>query len=262
MNILKLIPSILFFFFSCLPKSLQVCTTAACGMGEPEIRFPFLIKNRGQNESCGYPGFGVSCDITSQTLLNLPSSGDFTVQAIDYGTQEVWINDPNNCLPQRILSLNLSGSPFYVSFNQGFTFFNCTSDYSKYRLNRIACLSSSTHTIYATASSLAANFLSSKCNSLGTFRVPVQWPFYENLPSSDLSHHLRLTWLVPTCGRCESLGGRCGWRSNSSREIVCSNLPSTGIFLNALLSCVPHLSCSFFFIFFLVFGRFVLFFLR
>ncbi|KAF3432839.1 hypothetical protein FNV43_RR23941 [Rhamnella rubrinervis] len=232
MNVLKLTPYILLlllFFFSCLATSLQVCTKAVCGMGEPEIRFPFVVKNGRQSKSCGYPGFGVSCDTRSQTVLNLPNSGDFTVQAIDYGTQEVWINDPNNCLPQRILSLNLSGSPFYGAFNQDFTFFNCTLGYFRQRLKPITCLSGSTYTIYATASFVVASYLSSKCNSLGTFPVPVQWPLYENLPSSDLSDNLRLTWDMPTCGRCESMGGRCGWRSNSSREIVCSSLPSRGI---------------------------------
>lgn len=247
MNIPKVVPSTLFFVFfffflfslSCLPTSLQLCTKAVCGYREPEIRFPFGIKNPRRNESCGYPGFDVSCDIANQTLLSLPNSGEFTVQAIDYGTQEIWVNDPNNCLPQRILSLNLSGSPFYSVYNQDFAFFNCTRGYLRwqYRLNPIACLSGSTYKVFATASPAVAAFLSSKCNSLGIFIVPVDWSFSEeDILSSDLSDHLRLTWGVPTCGRCESLGGRCGFKSNSSREIVCSNLPMRGIFLNAFQS--------------------------
>ncbi|KAH7538207.1 hypothetical protein FEM48_Zijuj03G0174400 [Ziziphus jujuba var. spinosa] len=218
-----------FFSFSYLVTSLEVCTEAVCARDEPKIRFPFQLKNRQQAESCGYPGFDLSCDMKSQTILKLPNSGEFTVQAIDYGTQEIWINDPNNCLPKRILSLNLSGSPFYGVFYQDFAFFNCSSSYLDYGLNPIACLSGSTYTIFATASTAMANLLSSQCYSVGTFPVPVQWTFYEKVMSADLGEDLRLTWDVPTCGRCESQGGRCGYKSNSSREIVCSNLPASGI---------------------------------
>jgi hypothetical protein len=60
-------------------------------------------------------------------MLELHSTGKFVVQAIDYATQEIWINDQGNCLADRILSLNLSGSPFIGLYYQSFTFFNCSS---------------------------------------------------------------------------------------------------------------------------------------
>lgn len=247
MDILIVILSFIFLFFfsfSYFVASLEVCTPAVCRVGEPEIRFPFRVNNGGQAKSCGNPGFDLSCDVKSQTLIKLPNSGEFIVQAIDYGTQEIWINDPNNCLPKRILSLNLSGSPFRGDFYQDFIFFNCSSSYLKYELNPIACLSGSTYTIFATSSAEVASLLSSKCNSVGIFPVPVQWTFYEKMESSDLGEDLRLMWDVPTCGKCELQGGRCGFKSNSSREIVCSNLPRRGKFLFFIFLCAfQKLSC-------------------
>uniref|UniRef100_A0A803PPL3 RING-type E3 ubiquitin transferase n=1 Tax=Cannabis sativa TaxID=3483 RepID=A0A803PPL3_CANSA len=118
-------------------------------------------------------------------------------------------------------------------YSEDFTFFNCSSssDYLRYRLNPIACLSGSTYTVFATASFNVADFLLKRttCRSIGSFGVPVEWPFYEKVLSSDLNDHIRLTWDVPTCGRCESRGGRCGFKSNSSREIVCSDISYRGI---------------------------------
>ncbi|KAF3974423.1 hypothetical protein CMV_002247 [Castanea mollissima] len=55
---------------------------------------------------------------------------------------------------------------------------------------------------------------------------PVQWPFDEQISSSDLNDDLLLTWDEPSgCGKCESRGGQCGFKTNSSHEIVCSNVP-------------------------------------
>ncbi|KAG2310452.1 hypothetical protein Bca52824_022009 [Brassica carinata] len=57
-----------------------------------------------------------------------------------------------------------------------------------------------------------------------TVEVPVRWPFYEQAVSySELSDNLWLTWRVPRCGRCEIRGGKCGIKSDSSRETICSD---------------------------------------
>ncbi|GFY84090.1 RING/U-box superfamily protein [Actinidia rufa] len=225
----------LFLFFSSIISysftvvtSTQTCPNAACRRGDPIIRFPFRLENL-QTKSCGYPGFTLSCDKEKQTVINLPGSGSFTLQGIDYGTQEIWINDPNACLPARLLSLNLTGSLFTGVYYQDFTFFNCSSDYTKYQLNPIACLSGSSNTVFATSASPVINFLSSRCTSIAKIAVPMELPFFEQVLSSDLSSDLRLTWAVPGCGRCESRGGRCGFKNNSSLEIVCTNAPRHGL---------------------------------
>ncbi|RXH95228.1 hypothetical protein DVH24_024912 [Malus domestica] len=161
----------------------------------PVIEFPFGIQKKGAR---------------------------FALPRIDYAEQEIWINDPNKCLAQRIFSLNLLGSPFYGLTNENFTFFNCSLDYLKYTLNPIACMSGSTLVINHLAST-------STCNRIGTFVVPVEFPLYEEFMSSDLTSHLGLAWDRPGCGSCSTSGGRCGLKSNSSHQVVCSRLAQRGI---------------------------------
>ncbi|XP_050386379.1 putative RING-H2 finger protein ATL21A [Argentina anserina] len=229
MNTLRpiIISFLIFFSFSCLAVSstLETCTKAVCQIGEAEIRFPFRIDKR-QPQTCGFPGFDLTCDNTSQTLLNLPS-GDFTVQGIDYAEQEIWLNDPNNCLPKRLLSLNLTSSPFLPGFTEDFTFLNCSQDFLKYKLNPIACMSSLNYTVFATNSETVIRYLST-CDKIGTFPVPVEWSFHQVVVSSDLDNHLRLKWDRPGCGSCEERGGKCGYKTNTTR-VICSRLSQRGI---------------------------------
>lgn len=220
----------LFLLFLLPPVSAETCSDAICQNDNLVIRFPFRIQ-RQQPESCGYPGFDVSCSKEGQTLLKLPySGGEFSIQAIDYASQEFWVNDPKNCLPKRILSLNLSGSPFSAVYYQDFTFFNCSLEYLKYRYNPIACLSDSNHTVFATSTRRVMVHLSAVCNLVSTVTVPLQFPFYDQVLTSDLGDDLRLSWDSPPCGRCESHGGRCGFKSNSTSEIACSYFPSQGTY--------------------------------
>ncbi|TXG71226.1 hypothetical protein EZV62_006161 [Acer yangbiense] len=229
----------LFFFFLLFSSSSpstattieKTCISTACRRGEPIIRFPFRLRNR-QPGSCGYPGFTLSCDGANQTILELPS-GKFVVQGIDYSTQEIWINDyyQNNCLPKKILSLNLSSSPFTASYYQQFAFFNCSFLYDRYNLNPIACLSDQNYTVFATSSDRVFELLSSSssCNIFASVQVPVEWPFYQQVMSSDLRDDLQLTWGKPGCAKCERRGARCGFMSNSSLEVGCAYGHQPGI---------------------------------
>ncbi|CAI9771987.1 unnamed protein product [Fraxinus pennsylvanica] len=108
---------IIFFpeFLITVSSSTEFCSTSACSRGEAIIRFPFRLENR-HPKPCGYPGFDLFCDGQNQTVVALPNSGNFTVQAIDYETQNLWINDPEYCLPKRLLTLNLSGLPRGVRY--------------------------------------------------------------------------------------------------------------------------------------------------
>ncbi|KAK6925982.1 Wall-associated receptor kinase, galacturonan-binding domain [Dillenia turbinata] len=208
--------------------SAQPCYKSACSRVEPVIQFPFWLKH-SQLDSCGYPGFGLSRHgPTHQTILTLPS-GNFSVQGINYTTQEIWINDPNNCLPKQILSLNLSTSPFLGVFTQYFALFNCSFDYTKYGLNPIGCMSDGNYTVYATTSFQVIGFLSSVCDFIATVPVPVELPFYEEVVSSDLDGDLRLKWEEPGCGVCVSRGWQCWLKSNSSRQVECFNVPERGL---------------------------------
>ncbi|KAL2550768.1 RING/U-box superfamily protein [Forsythia ovata] len=226
MDSCKVVCFLFFFFPQFLIKvsgSTEICSSSACSWGEAMVRFPFRLENRHPKQ-CGYPGFDLFCDSLNQTVLELPNSGKFSIQAIDYETQNIWINDPEYCLPKRLLTLNLSGSPFTGVFYQDFTLFNCTSDYRRYQLDPIACLSGKNYTVFASSDERAISFLASKCNLIATVAVPVQWTFFEPVMSSDLGGDLVLRWAAPLCGRCESRGGRCRLKSNSSTEIECSNV--------------------------------------
>uniref|UniRef100_A0A1J3F7F7 RING-type E3 ubiquitin transferase n=2 Tax=Noccaea caerulescens TaxID=107243 RepID=A0A1J3F7F7_NOCCA len=226
-----------FLFLSLLipTKTTATCTNAVCRHGDPIIRFPFRL-NSHQSKSCGYDkGFDLSCDTKgfNRTTITLPFSGNFTVEQIDYAAQEIQINDPKNCLPKRILELNLSTTPFSGVYARRFTFFNCpTSDYLRFRpLNPITCLSGKNSTVFATASPRVMNYMSSQsCRLMKTVEVPVRWPFYEQTVSySELSGDLWLTWRVPRCSRCEIRGGKCGIKSNSSSETICSDVHKPAI---------------------------------
>nr|XP_004234950.1 RING-H2 finger protein ATL22 [Solanum lycopersicum] len=228
---MELHKTIALFFLLCYLISTTVvvastgCFTSACSKDEPLIRFPFRLRNY-QSLDCGYPGFNLFCDALNRTIIRLPGSpGEFTIEAINYSTQELWLNDRNNCLPQLLLNLNLSSSPFLGVYYQDFTLFNCSFDHTTLKLNPIGCLSGSNYTVYATSSMRGFDLLSkSNCKSIGTLPVPVQWPFFEQVVSSDLSGDILLTWDNPDCRICASRGGRCSLkRTPFNREIICEN---------------------------------------
>jgi len=234
--------------------TIETCLDTVCHTNEPLIRFPFHIEGKQAN-TCGYPGFKVLCDENekSQTLLNLPYMENLGIQKINYPKQELFVNDPNNCLPKLLLSLNLSTSPFDAVYYQQFTFFNCSHnlEYLTSRYKPIACLSDySKYNVFATPSLTVFVHLSSVCDLVDTVNVPVQSPFFDQVLSSELNDDLRLSWNSPPCGRCESHGGRCGFKNNSTFEIACYNVPprqgnNTKLKLSPLMN-MQSLSIDFF----------------
>ncbi|KAG2275423.1 hypothetical protein Bca4012_044529 [Brassica carinata] len=231
------ITSFSLLFLSLINPTLTTatCSTAVCRNGDPIIRFPFRLKSH-QPQSCGYDkGFDLTCgnnNGVNRTTIRLPFSANFTIEMIDYAAQEILLADPNNCLPKRLLTLNLTSTPFDGVYTRRFTFFSCpTSGYLRFgRFNPITCLSDENSTVFATAFPRAVNYLSAQsCRLMKTVNVPVRWPAYEHAVSYwGLSDNLWLTWRVPRCRRCESRGGKCGIKSNSSREIICSDAPKPG----------------------------------
>ncbi|CAJ2667507.1 unnamed protein product [Trifolium pratense] len=223
------------FFFNLHQKhivalaTIETCLDTFCQTNQPLIRFPFHIEGK-QAKTCGYQGFKVSCNENekTQTLLNLPYMKKLKIQKINYAKQELLVNDPNNCLPKQLLSLNLSSSPFDAVYYQQFTFFNCSFnlEYLTSKYKPIACLSDfPKYVVFATPSLSVFVHLSSICDLVDTVNVPVKSPFFDQVLSSELDDDLRLSWNSPACGRCESHGGRCGFQVNSTFEIDCYNVP-------------------------------------
>lgn len=222
-------------FFSILAQSSDPCQPATCDASiDLEVRFPFRLVNR-QPAGCGYPGFDLYCDLKNRTILNLPLSGEFRVDYIDYSTQALLINDPDSCLPNRILNFSLSGSPFSRAFARRYTFLNCSSrlmNYSSYSYPFVLldCLSGRNYTVVAASSRLSAADVPPSCRSIASISVPMQWstsPFYWELP--DLTEDLELVWREPDCWDCENRGGFCGYIDGSGRQIGCSSSSRSGL---------------------------------
>ncbi|PIN02165.1 hypothetical protein CDL12_25322 [Handroanthus impetiginosus] len=223
MDILKLI-----FFEFLLFLAIHArnnCPSRFCGKSPVEVRFPFRLKDQ-QPQKCGYPGFDLSCQ-KSKIILNLPHSGVYYVRGINYLMQEIYLYDPNWCLPRRLLSLNLLLSPFVAAYYKNFTFLSCPSELVRTRLTTIDCLSNSTTSVVATSSMNLARALNN-CSTIVSLQIPVSQPVQdEEWVSSDPSDELRLGWNVPRCEDCEARGGVCGFDNSTGEELVCYHHPRT-----------------------------------
>ncbi|KAL8521271.1 hypothetical protein ACS0TY_011707 [Phlomoides rotata] len=233
-NLMDTIPLILLLssIFITIPSSFAVtCKPDSCNsFAGPEIRFPFRLKHR-QRHRCGYPGFDLYCNNQNQTILELPESGEFVVDHIDYIAQAVFINDPDSCLPGRIMDFSLSGSPFRGVYPRNYVFLNCTSDYIDYTATHympIFCLSGRNYTVLAMSSRWSAPPLPT-CRRIASVSVPLQWTLSQfHWSSMDLREDLELGWSEPECLSCENEGRICGFKGDSGLEIGCFR-PSKGL---------------------------------
>ncbi|KAL8063987.1 hypothetical protein ABFS82_01G061400 [Erythranthe guttata] len=239
------------------PLSANPCKPDSCdAVFGPRIRFPFRLRNRNPTR-CGHPGFDLYCNALNQTILNLPKSGEFVVDHIDYAAQALFINDPDSCLPGRILNFSLLGSPFRGAYTRNYTFLNCSSDYLDYTSTRyyympLFCLSGRNHTVLATNTrpAAAAAEVPPTCRKIGSVLVPLQWTLAQFYWSAmDLREDLQLVWNQPDCSDCESRGGVCGYKDDSGPEIVCyrpskSGLPRSAKYGIIIGVGIPALICT------------------
>ncbi|KAK4435471.1 putative RING-H2 finger protein ATL21B [Sesamum alatum] len=220
------------FTFLAIPAlSANPCRPDSCDAAlGVEVRFPFRLSNR-QPARCGYPGFDLFCNAQNQTIISLPESGEFVVDHIDYTAQALFINDPDLCLPKRILNFTLSGSVFRGAYMREYTFLNCSSDYMDYTGTRyipLFCLSGRNYTVLAVNSRSLGGGLPAACRSIANVSVPLQWglsQFYW----MDLREDLELVWSEPACWGCENQGGVCGYKGDSGREIGCYRRSRSGL---------------------------------
>ncbi|KAK9013730.1 hypothetical protein V6N11_041728 [Hibiscus sabdariffa] len=243
--------SFLFSILHAAAAAAEPCSITMCGKNEVPIRFPFHQQGK-QPQSCGYPGFYLGCDTQNMIHLKLPYSGDFFVRRINYLDQLIHLYDPDGCLPRRLLSFNLSGSPFVAVFHHNYTFLSCPTQVMRSRFtSTIGCLSNSTHSVLATSSiELAKRMASSSCRIITTVPIPVSWPAESDEDyTAELDADIQLTWHAPHCGECEEQGGTCGLKDKTSKEIDCFHLPKSSgsltVFRIICLSIsVPALSCA------------------
>ncbi|KAK6918223.1 Zinc finger, RING-type [Dillenia turbinata] len=254
MRVIKFLFLFFFFFFSNTIFANADCAIQFCSQSTPPMHFPFGVKSQ-QQENCSYPGFELSCNNQNQTVLKLPNSGEFVVNNINYVTQAIEVYDPQNCLPQRLLDFNLSGSPYTVSYKGNYTILSCPSEVSMSRFVSIECLSNSTDTVLAITSMSAANSTFASCKFIANVSVPDSLLHqHDNYFSSDLGKSMLLYWTKPDCRYCEVQGGLCGFSSNSSQQIRCSFSDDSGRYSGSALRVfrvicfsitLPAITCAF-----------------
>ncbi|KAH6820494.1 hypothetical protein C2S53_008410 [Perilla frutescens var. hirtella] len=258
MDTITLILTLFSFIILTIPSlSANPCKPGSCNavLG-PVVRFPFRLAGQ-QSARCGQPGFDLYCNSENQTILNLPESGEFVVDHIDYAAQALFINDPDSCLPGRILNFSLSGSPFLGAYTRNYTFFNCSSDYMDYTSTRympLYCLSGKNYTVLAMSSHSSASAAAAAppptCSKIKSVLVPLEWTlsqFYWT--SMDLREDLELVWNDPICRSCEIDGGICGYKGDwRGSEVACfrrsrSVLPKSAKYGIVIGVGIPGLLC-------------------
>ncbi|XP_024987611.1 putative RING-H2 finger protein ATL21A [Cynara cardunculus var. scolymus] len=199
------------------------CPVSHCGQFFTNVRFPFRLIDT-QPQRCGFPGFDLRCISPRLVLINLPSSGEFGVRAIDYRSQRMQIYDPSNCFPARLLNFDLSGSPFAASYFQNYTLLSCPNDASLARYTRVSCLSNSSFLTIATASMSFVALMTSNqtgCQITGNLRMPVAEPPDQNELSSNVEEDITLTWSKPDCEICEAEYVSCGYANSTTQSTKC-----------------------------------------
>lgn len=197
-------------------------TSCATSCGNQVIRFPFKLKSQ-PDDRCGYPGFDLECN-NGQTILSLPNSGEFIVGNIDYSDQTIFLDDPNNCVPKRLLlndSFSAAGSPFQEFFPQSLTFFNCSSDDVINGPGVVGCLSNENFTVVVVPTDYYISGSMQGCSKIATVVAPL-W--------SDPNLGIMLSWAEPDCRYCERNGGICQFADNNTgQEIGCLGGSGNGL---------------------------------
>ncbi|RDX99911.1 Rust resistance kinase Lr10, partial [Mucuna pruriens] len=199
------------------------CGESSCG--RQAIRFPFQLV-KGMKDGCGSPEFCLYCTQNNETMFML-STIQLHVRYIDYLDQIIYLEDPENCLPNKFLKLNNFTLPPYLFYssndgaetNNSLSFFDCSpvghrhlrnSDqlYS-YSQDMISC------PIYVSNSNESVLELDlTSCTKMFNIIALVF--------ASDLrSNYLNLRWSKPNCTECEAKGKLCKWKNNITAEIEC-----------------------------------------
>ncbi|KAL2550716.1 Rust resistance kinase Lr10 [Forsythia ovata] len=200
-----------FLLFSpLLIAGLDDCTTTWCSKGGPIIRFPFRNKFL-QTEHCSYPGFNLYRNKSNETVLELPFSVKLVVKKIDYVSQIIHLYDPDGCLPQKLLYLNLSASPFHFFENPlyDYVLFNCSAT-NRDMDSIIHCPAVVGYQVYAIpfySDTYIDKYPLTSCTKIHEISVP--WYTFDQ-------NDLHLKWLEPYCGHCEVHRKICSLDTNKS----------------------------------------------
>ncbi|WKA07194.1 hypothetical protein VitviT2T_025050 [Vitis vinifera] len=134
----------------------ECMVSQSCSLQGPPIHFPFRLKGHQYPDHCGCSLFDLSCRERNQTILELPDSVNLLVKDINYTSQEILVQDPDNCFPRQLRNLNLTSSPFQFLDDdvEDLTFFKCpsrnsTTYYDGSSVSFIPCLGGPGFQVYA-----------------------------------------------------------------------------------------------------------------
>lgn len=223
---------IFFFIFPILTASQQKpCYPFSCGQGNVVVRFPFSLFPY-QPESCGHTGFNLICTDGGKTALKLPNSEPFLVREIDYGSQRIRLNDPDNCLARRLLNFDASGSPFSPFLPRNYTLLICPKEENAtVSFRAIDCLGNSTSSFFVVQLEPVGSIPSS-CQIFKTLPLPISWYVaYTTFLGDQNSRDLWLKWDSPDCRDCERRTySRCGFKNNTSLQVQCFSSVNPGTY--------------------------------
>ncbi|PNX85677.1 receptor-like protein kinase, partial [Trifolium pratense] len=180
-----------------------------CGPDGPPIRFPFRLKDKETEQSCGYNGFDLTCSDTHKTQIEFPSPSGaiiLEVMKIIYPDNRLYLTDPENCLPRQFVKLLRSPiSPFQFFESPGVG----------YNFTILHCSSSLCPVIVVDSSDTLFNS--------GLDPIDCTKTSDSDFTSSDFTSELVLTWSKPNCSKCEKEGKMCKLKNNGTEdgEIEC-----------------------------------------
>ncbi|KAL8062878.1 hypothetical protein ABFX02_02G175500 [Erythranthe guttata] len=221
------------FLFLSIVHAQNYCPTSYCKNG-PDIQFPFWLQGKPLPSICQPIGFNLSCNAQNHTILNIPRAGDFYVSYINYYLRRVTLSDPDNCLPRKFLSSNLSYSPFMAVSYQNYTYLSCPKGLGISDVYIVHCLSNATTNISVIKNEAAAALLPN-CKKMVTVPIPVLYLNQYTFPVN-----LVLSWdapATPTGAESKQNGSRNG---SSSFLIGALIVP---IVIISTLCCICMIVC-------------------
>jgi len=198
------------------------CRESSCGHTQPFVKFPFEIVNESSQDQFVYPKeFSLYCTENKKTMIVLSTTSGpvkFVVTNIDYESQIISIQDPDNCLPKKFLILhNSSFEPYRFGSepDRKISFFNCYSVRNQRLRNQYQTSQEPqdmiTCPIYATESY-------EDIVDMDLVYCPKMFDVKTSIMASELrSNLLSLSWSKPSCAKCEAKGMKCKWQNNHTK---------------------------------------------
>ncbi|XXG62446.1 hypothetical protein AAC387_Pa05g0801 [Persea americana] len=140
-------------------------------------------------------------------------------------TAEIGFCDPNSkdCIWRLLYKgLNFSGSPFVFDSSNNFTFISCskTRDSSEFMsVYNISCLCDPEHEVFVLEATSTVDTMQLSCEPMKTIAMPLSYDYNSGI--RDYIYFILLRWDVPGCKECKSKGRECGFKNQSSSDIIC-----------------------------------------